>query len=101
MNFDTLKKSFLTIILKYIKRRRVLMSERRINHNVMKNKNQLFISWSGEIGKEAANLIYGWISKVYKDAHENIFLSTRIEPGRQGFEEIKKHCKAVQKEFFL
>lgn len=77
------------------------MSERRINNNVMKNKNQLFISWSGEIGKEAANLIYGWISKVYKDAHENIFLSTRIEPGRQGFEEIKNALQSCTKGIFL
>lgn len=61
------------------------MVEEHLHNNSQTEEKQLFISWSGVIGKKIANIIYDWIDRCYKNANSNVFLSTRIEPGRQGF----------------
>lgn len=62
---------------------------------------QLFISWSGPLGKTVADLIYDWINRLYKNAATNVFVSTRIEPGRQGFNEIMNALDECEKGFFI
>ena len=42
---------------------------------------KLFISWSGPIGKKAANLISDLIKMYYENAADEVFLSTRMESG--------------------
>lgn len=69
-------------------------------HNKSTEK-QLFISWSGETGKKVADLIYDWIDRIYENAKANVFLSTRIEPGHQGFLEIMNALEHCSKGLFI
>lgn len=71
------------------------------SYHTKANEKQLFISWSGEKGKKVADLIYDWIDRIYENAKANVFLSTRIEPGRQGFSEIMSALEHCTKGFFI
>lgn len=77
------------------------MINRNHDTNTKSTENRLFISWSGELGKKVAELIYDWIDTSYKNAKANVFLSTRIEPGRQGFTEIMNALDNCTKGFFI
>ena len=65
------------------------------------NDKQLFISWSGKVGKQVAELIYTWIDRIYEDAPANVFFSPQIEPGRQGYTEIMKALDTCAKGLFI
>lgn len=73
----------------------------KVNYYVKTTEKQLFISWSGEKGKKVADLIYNWIDRIYENAKENVFLSTRIEPGHQGVLEIMNALEHCSKGFFI
>lgn len=77
------------------------MSKAKENNKVKMREKQLFISWSGENGKKVANLIYDWIDKAYKNVRANVFLSTKIESGRQSFTEIMNGLENCTKGIFI
>lgn len=70
-------------------------------NGVCTGRKQLFISWSGETGKKAADIIYEWIDSIYEDVNEHVFLSTKIKPGRQGCFEIMDALNICKKGFFI
>lgn len=65
------------------------------------NEKRLFISWSGTSGEKVANLIYEWIGEIYKNVEDNVFLSSKIKPGQQGFTEIMNALEKCTKGFFI
>lgn len=62
---------------------------------------KLFISWSGPIGKKAANLISDLIKMYYENAADEVFLSTRMESGLQGIPEVMNALGECKIGFFI
>lgn len=64
-------------------------------------KKQLFISWSGNIGKEIADLIYDWMDRMYEGIPSKVFFSTEIRPGTIGLNEILDALDCCDRGFFI